>query len=247
MSKVDVIVKGLNKSFGSNHVLRGVDIEIHAGQVLALVGPSGSGKSTFLRCLNLLEMPDSGTIHWNGEDVPYKTMSPLQLSEHRVRMAMVFQHFNLFPHRTAIQNVTEGPVHVLGRSADEAGKQAMELLDRVGLADKADHWPPQLSGGQKQRVAIARALAMDPQVLLLDEVTSALDVEIVAGINGLLAELAKGGMTMVMVTHDLRFARSVGDQLVFMDEGKIVESGTPDALIESPQSPRLNEFLAAVL
>lgn len=247
MSKVDVYIKSLHKSFGETHVLRGVDLEVHASQVVSLVGPSGSGKSTLLRCLNLLEMPDSGQILWNGEDVPYKTMTPLQLSQHRVRMGMVFQHFNLFPHRTALQNVTEGPIHVLGQSESEATKKAKELLDRVGLADKADHWPPQLSGGQKQRVAIARALAMDPQVLLLDEVTSALDVEIVAGINDLLAELAKGGMTMVMVTHDLRFARAVGDQLVFLDEGKIIESGPPDQLIEQPESKRLNEFLAAVL
>lgn len=247
MNKVDVYVRQLHKSFGDNHVLRGVDLEVHAGQVVSLVGPSGSGKSTLLRCLNLLEVPDSGQILWNGDDVPYKTMSPLELSKHRVRMGMVFQHFNLFPHRTALQNVTEGPIHVLGKTEAEANARAIELLERVGLGDKGDHWPPQLSGGQKQRVAIARALAMDPQVLLLDAVTSALDVEIVAGINALLAELAKGGMTMVMVTHDLRFARSVGDQLVFLDEGKIVESGPPDDLIESPKSERLNEFLAAVL
>lgn len=247
MSKVDIHVKALHKSFGTNHVLRGVDLEVHGGQVVSLVGPSGSGKSTLLRCLNLLEMPDDGDISWNGTPVHYKDMTPVQLSQHRVRMGMVFQHFNLFPHMTALQNVTEGPVHVLGQSKSDAEDRAMELLESVGLGDKADHWPPQLSGGQKQRVAIARALAMDPQVLLLDEVTSALDVEIVAGINDLLAGLARGGMTMVMVTHDLRFARSVGDQLVFLDQGRIVEQGPPDKLIEEPQSERLNEFLAAVL
>ena len=247
MRNVDVQIKSLHKSFGKTAVLKGVDLEVHAGQVVSLVGPSGSGKSTLLRCLNLLEMPDRGQILWNGEDVPYKTMSPLQLSRHRVRMGMVFQHFNLFPHKTALQNVVEGPIYVLEKDRDEAVARAMLLLDRVGLGDKADHWPPQLSGGQKQRVAIARALAMDPQVLLLDEVTSALDVEIVAGINELLAELAAGGMTMVMVTHDLNFARSVGDQLVFLDDGRVVESGPPDQLIEWPESDRLNEFIAAVL
>ena len=243
----EIEVKGLHKKFGSLNVLRGVDLNIEPDEVLALVGPSGSGKSTLLRCLNLLEIPDKGEIIWHNNPVEYNKMTPAQMAAHRTNMGMVFQHFHLFPHMTALQNVIEGPVQVLGMPVDEAKREAREFLDSVGLGDKFDAWPAQLSGGQKQRVAIARALVMNPKVLLLDEVTSALDVEMISGINDLLAEIAENGMTMVVVTHDLGFARRVADSLFFLDEGNIIESGPPDQLLETPKSDRLKEFLSAVL
>lgn len=241
---IEVMVKGLRKSYGDLEVLKGADLQVHSHEVVTLIGPSGSGKSTLLRCLNLLECPDEGEIVWRGEPVRYETMSAKEMARHRTHMGMVFQHFQLFPHRRVIENVIEGPVHVLGRPVQEARERGLALLEQVGIADKADCWPSQLSGGQKQRVAIARSLAMNPQVLLLDEVTSALDVEMITGINELLANLAAGGMTMVVVTHDLAFARSVSSRMFFLDEGNVVEHGTPDDLLERPQNERTREFLA---
>ncbi|MEJ2698360.1 MAG: amino acid ABC transporter ATP-binding protein [Desulfuromonadales bacterium] len=243
---VEIETRSLEKSFGGLKVLQGVDFTVRHHQVVALIGPSGSGKSTFLRCLNLLEVPDSGDILWKGDPVDYRRMRPAELSRHRTKMGMVFQHFHLFPHRRVLENVVEGPVQVLGIPPRKAREQGMELLEKVGLEEKAEAWPAQLSGGQKQRVAIARALAMNPEVLLLDEVTSALDVEMISGINELLSGLAAGGMTMVVVTHDLGFARRVADRIGFFDEGRIVESGTPEELLETPESPRLIDFLSAV-
>ncbi len=242
---VEIATRGLQKNFGALRVLDGVDFTVTQHQVQALIGPSGSGKSTFLRCLNLLEYPDGGELLWKGRTVPYKNMRAAELSRHRRKMGMVFQHFHLFPHRTVLQNVIEGPVQVLGTPIRQAREQGRELLRQVGLEDKTDAWPAQLSGGQKQRAAIARSLAMDPEVLLLDEVTSALDVEMISGINELLTGLAADGMTMVVVTHDLGFARQVADRIGFFDEGRIVESGPPEQLLDRPKSSRLAEFLQA--
>ena len=238
--------KGVNKSFGDLHVLKGVDLKIKKHEVVTLIGPSGSGKSTLLRCMNLLEIPEDGELIWKGEALRYREMTPAQINGHRARTGMVFQHFNLFPHRRAIENVMEGPVTVKGVSKGQAREEAFQLLDRVGLADKAEAWPSQLSGGQKQRVAIARALAMNPEVLLLDEVTSALDVELIAGINELLADLASEGMTMVVVTHDISFAKRASNRVCFMDEGRIVERGPTEEVIENPQAERAREFMAAL-
>jgi len=243
---VEMKITGLSKSFGDLNVLVEVDFEINTDEVVALVGPSGSGKSTFLRCLNLLEIPDSGKILWEDREVNYMEMTPAAMAAHRARMGMVFQHFHLFSHRRALENVIEGPVQVLGTPSEIARQDGMKLLDLVGLSDKYDAWPSQLSGGQKQRVAIARALAMKPKVLLLDEVTSALDVEMISGINDLLAGIAEQGMTMVIVTHDIGFARRISDRICFMDEGRIVESGVPDKILGEPESDRLKEFLSAV-
>jgi polar amino acid transport system ATP-binding protein len=245
-SPVEIQVRGLRKSFGELTVLDGVDFEVRHHEVVALVGPSGSGKSTFLRCLNLLEFPDAGEILWKGEPVAYRSMRPAELSRHRAKMGMVFQHFHLFPHFNVLNNVTEGPVQVRREAPEQARDRARELLDRVGLADKHQAWPAQLSGGQKQRVAIARALAMEPEVLLLDEVTSALDVEMISGINELLSGLADSGMTMIVVTHDLAFARKVADRICFFNEGRIVESGPPEQVLDHPRSERLREFLSSV-
>jgi len=243
---IEIETRNLKKNFGRLQVLRGIDFTVHRHQVIAMIGPSGSGKSTFLRCLNLLEFPDGGDILWKGDPVVYRRMRPLDLSRHRRKMGMVFQHFHLFPHRNVLSNVIEGPVHVLGTPLPEARSLGMALLRQVGLEDKAKAWPAQLSGGQKQRVAIARALAMNPEVLLLDEITSALDVEMISGINELLSGLAQKGMTMVVVTHDLGFARQVAHRICFCAEGRIVESGAPDRLLDAPESPRLVEFLSAV-
>ncbi len=243
---VEIETRNVQKKFGDLEVLKGVDFKVHRHRVVALVGPSGSGKSTFLRCLNLLEFPDGGEILWKGDPVEYRRMRPAQLSRHRAKMGMVFQHFHLFPHRNVLENVIEGPVQVLGTPVQEAREAGRKLLSQVGLEAKADAWPGQLSGGQKQRVAIARALAMNPEVLLLDEVTSALDVEMISGINELLTGLAESGMTMVVVTHDLGFARRVAERICFFDEGRIVESGTPEELLENARSERLIEFLSAV-
>jgi polar amino acid transport system ATP-binding protein len=246
MSRPLIESRGLHKRFGDLHVLKDVNFRVAPHEVVTLVGPSGSGKSTLLRCLNLLERPSEGELYWKGEQVPYTAMSPGQMTAHRTRMGMVFQHFHLFPHRRVVENVMEGPITVLGENRAAARGRALELLERVGLADKAQAWPGQLSGGQKQRVAIARALAMNPEALLLDEVTSALDVELIAGINELLAELAREGMTMVVVTHDLGFARSVARRVCFMDEGRIVEEGPTEKMIDNPHSPRAREFMAAL-
>lgn len=238
-------VRGIRKHFRKLKVLRGVDLVVQANEVVTLIGPSGSGKSTFLRCLNLLETPNAGDFYWRGQAVNYKELGATELSAHRRRTGMVFQHFNLFGHMNVLDNIMEGPTQVLGLPPEQAQARAMRLLNRVGLEEKKEAWPSQLSGGQKQRVAIARALAMEPEVLLLDEVTSALDVEMVAGVNQLLAELASE-MTMVIVTHDLAFARQVAHRIVFFDEGKVLEDAPPGDLLDHPQHERTREFLDAV-
>ena len=223
-------------------VLKGIDIDIYRGDVVCLIGPSGCGKSTFLRCLNRLEIPTSGSIKFEGVEV-----DDAHIDAVRQKMGMVFQHFNLFPHLTVKKNITLAPVRLGLMKQPEADKKAMELLERIGLADKADTYPNMLSGGQKQRIAIVRALAMNPDVLLFDEPTSALDPEMVGEVLELMKELARGGMTMVCVTHEMGFAREVGTKLVFMDEGKIVEENTPEEFFNNPQSPRAKEFLSKVL
>ena len=243
---IEIELSRLEKRYGDTPVLRGVDLTVEAHEVVALIGPSGSGKTTLLRCLNLLEFPDAGTLRWKGEPVDYPNMTARDLTRHRTRMGMVFQHFQLFPHRTVLENVTEGLVHVLGWNKAEADRRGLELLSNVGLGDRGGDWPSQLSGGQKQRVAIARALAMDPEVLLLDEVTSALDIEMIQGINELLAGLALNGMTMVVVTHDLLFARRVAKRICFMDDGRLLEQGSPDELLGNPRHERVREFLASI-
>lgn len=237
-------VKGLCKSFGSNLVLNNISTEIKKGEVVVIIGPSGSGKSTFLRSLNLLEVPTGGTILFEGTDI---TSSKTNIDKYREKIGMVFQHFNLFPHMTILKNMTLGPIKLLGQSKQEAEKNAMELLERVGLADKAKAYPSQLSGGQKQRIAIVRALCMNPDVLLFDEPTSALDPEMVGEVLEVMKDLAKQGMTMLVVTHEMGFAREVGSRVLFIDEGKIVEENTPNELFEHPKSERLQSFLAKVL
>ena len=224
--------------------LDGVSLDIQRGEVVVVIGPSGSGKSTFLRCLNLLEVPTDGHILFNGVDITDKEVN---INIHRQKMGMVFQHFNLFPHKTLLQNLTLGPIHLLKKSKEEAEQKAMALLERVGLGDRADAYPSQLSGGQKQRVAIVRALAMEPEVMLFDEPTSALDPEMVGEVLDVMKELAHEGMTMVVVTHEMGFAREVGTRVVFMDQGKLVEQGTPTEIFEDPKHPRLQDFLAKVL
>jgi len=231
------------KSFGANLVLDGVDLAVARGETVAVIGPSGSGKSTLLRCVNRLEEPSGGEVVFEGEPV----LAGPRLRAQRARMGMVFQHFNLFAHMTVLGNVMEAPVQVLGLSRDEAAARARRLLDRVGLADKADSLPARLSGGQKQRVAIARCLAMEPKLLLLDEITSALDPELVGEVLQVIRDLAGQGMTMLIVTHEMGFAREVADRVVFMDGGQIVEQGPPDELLVRPSSPRLRRFLTAVL
>ena len=224
--------------------LDGVSLNIQRGEVVVVIGPSGSGKSTFLRCLNLLEVPTDGQILFNGVDITDKEVN---INIHRQKMGMVFQHFNLFPHKTLLQNLTLGPIQLLKKSKAEAEEKAMALLERVGLGDRADAYPSQLSGGQKQRVAIVRALAMEPEVMLFDEPTSALDPEMVGEVLDVMKELAHEGMTMVVVTHEMGFAREVGTRVVFMDQGKLVEQGSPAEIFESPKNPRLQDFLAKVL
>ena len=221
-----------------------VSYSINKGDVVVVIGPSGSGKSTFLRCLNLLEIPTSGEVIFDGTDI---TKAKKNIDEHRRKMGMVFQHFNLFPHKTVLQNMTLAPMKVRKMSKEEAEAKALQLLARVGLADRADTYPIQLSGGQKQRVAIVRALMMEPEVMLFDEPTSALDPEMVGEVLEVIRELAETGMTMVIVTHEMGFAREVGKRIVFMADGKIVEEGNPDQIFNHPQSPRLQDFLKKVL
>ena len=237
-------VDKLCKSFGDLEVLKGIDAEIDKGDVMVVVGASGSGKSTYLRCLNLLEEPTSGTITFEGVDI---TDPSVDINKHRQKMGMVFQQFNLFPHKTVLKNMTLGPMKLLKQSKKEAEKNAMKLLERVGLADKADAYPSQLSGGQKQRVAIVRALAMNPDVMLFDEPTSALDPEMVGEVLEVMKQLAKEGMTMVVVTHEMGFAREVGTSVVFVDEGVIVEQAPPQEFFDNPKNPRLKDFLSKVL
>ena len=252
--KTMVRAEGVHKRFGSLEVLKGVDLEVERSEVMVILGPSGSGKSTFLRCINHLEKINRGRITVDGTIVGYRqkgdTLHELKESEvarERAAIGMVFQRFNLFPHMTALQNVTEAPVCVLGQSRDEARSHGRELLDRVGLADKADAYPGQLSGGQQQRVAIARALAMKPKLMLFDEPTSALDPELVGEVLDVMKGLARDGMTMVVVTHETGFAREVADSVVFMDDGVVVEEAPPEELFSNPQHERTKRFLATVL
>ena len=237
-------VENLHKSFGKLEVLKGINAEIDKGDVMVVIGASGSGKSTFLRCLNLLEEPTGGTITFEGVNI---TDSKVDINKHRQKMGMVFQQFNLFPHKTVLKNLTLGPTKLLKQSKKEAEANAMRLLERVGLADKANAYPNQLSGGQKQRVAIVRALAMNPDVMLFDEPTSALDPEMVGEVLEVMKQLAKEGMTMVVVTHEMGFAREVGTEVVFVDEGVIVEQAPPKEFFENPKNPRLKDFLSKVL
>ena len=237
-------IKELKKSFGELEVLRGITKTIDKGEVVVLIGPSGSGKSTFLRCMNLLEEITSGEVYLDG----IKINDPsTDINAIRRRMGMVFQHFNLFPHKTILQNVTLAPVLLKTLSREEADRKARELLRRVGLEDKADNYPVQLSGGQKQRVAIARALAMDPEVMLFDEPTSALDPEMVGEVLDVMRQLAERGMTMVIVTHEMGFAREVASRVLFMDEGIVMEDGTPEQIFDHPQCDRTQEFLGKIL
>lgn len=237
-------VNNLHKSFGKNDVLKGINEHINKGEVVVVIGPSGSGKSTFLRCLNLLEVPTEGEIIFEGNDITDKKND---INKLRQKMGMVFQQFNLFPHKTVLDNITISPIKVKGINKEEANKKAMELLKMVGLVDKAEAYPSSLSGGQKQRIAIARALAMEPDVMLFDEPTSALDPEMVGEVLGVMKDLAKGGMTMVIVTHEMGFAKEVGDRVLFMDGGVIVEQGTPEEIFNNPKNPRTIDFLSKVL
>ncbi len=245
-------VKDLKKHYnkGAIKALDGVTVDINKGDVMVVIGPSGSGKSTFLRSLNLLEQPTSGSIIFEGVDITRKkdeNGKKLDIDLHRQKMGMVFQHFNLFPHMTILQNMCIAPVQVKGKTQEEAEAKAMELLARVGLADRADAYPIQLSGGQKQRVAIVRALAMEPDVMLFDEPTSALDPEMVGEVLDVMKELAREGMTMVVVTHEMGFAREVGNRVLFMADGLLLEEGSPDQIFNHPQNPRLQDFLSKVL
>ena len=249
-----VSAQSVGKSFGALQVLNGVSLEVARGQVACLIGPSGSGKSTFLRCVNHLERINSGRLYVDGELMGYREggdrlyeLSPKQAARQRRDIGMVFQHFNLFPHRTALENIIEAPVQGAGKPKAAAVEQARELLDQVGLADRADHYPAQLSGGQQQRVAIARALAMEPKLMLFDEPTSALDPELVGDVLAVMRRLADDGMTMLVVTHEMGFAREVADQLVFMDAGVVVESGDPREVLANPQHERTQVFLAKLL
>ena len=237
-------VKGLSKSFGDHQVLKDISEHIHPGEKVVVIGPSGSGKSTFLRCLNLMEYPTAGVITFDGVET---TDPKTDIDQVRCKMGMVFQHFNLFPNMTIRKNITLAPVRTKQMTQQQAEETATRLLTRVGLEDKADADPSQLSGGQKQRIAIVRALAMNPKVLLFDEPTSALDPEMVGEVLSVMKELAAEGMTMVVVTHEMGFAREVADRVVFMDEGRIVEQGAPEAIFDRPQHPRLREFLSKVL
>ena len=239
-------VRNLKKYYNGGKVkaLDDVDLKVKVGEVVVIIGPSGSGKSTLLRSLNLLEMPTDGHIYFNGDDLLAKKVN---INLHRQKMGMVFQHFNLFGHMTVLKNMTIGPIKLLKKSKEEAEAKAMQLLERVGLADRANAYPSQLSGGQKQRIAIVRALCMEREVMLFDEPTSALDPEMVGEVLGVMKELAHEGMTMIVVTHEMGFAREVGSRVIFMDGGKIMEQGTPEEIFENPKCDRLKTFLAKVL
>jgi polar amino acid transport system ATP-binding protein len=249
------LVRAVNvtKSFHGNEVLKGIDLTVDRGQVVCLLGPSGSGKTTFLRCINQLEDINGGRIWVDGELTGYlekngglHRRTNKDMARQRRQIGMVFQRFNLFPHKTALENVTEAPIQVAGKPRDEATKRGLELLDRVGLGDRCDHYPAQLSGGQQQRVAIARALAMDPKLMLFDEPTSALDPELVGEVLTVMRELAQQGMTMIVVTHEMGFAREVADRVVFMDAGVVVEEGDPAEIIDNPQHERTKTFLSRI-
>ncbi len=244
----------VHKRFGHVEVLKGIDLEVHSGEVVVLLGPSGSGKSTFLRCVNNLERIDSGSVHVEGELIGFRRagsrvhhLRPREATRQRRDIGMVFQHFNLFPHQTVLGNVMEAPVGVLGMPKAKARETALRLLEQVGLAEKADAYPRQLSGGQQQRVAIARALAMRPKLMLFDEPTSALDPELVGEVLATMRDLARAGLTMLVVTHEIGFAREVADRVVFMDDGRIVESGTPEEVLDNPANPRTRAFLSRFL
>ena len=241
---VTIRVRGLKKDFNDVSVLKGIDIDIHKGDVVCVIGASGSGKSTFLRCLNLLEKPTGGSIYFEGANL---TDEKVDLNLHRQKMGMVFQQFNLFPHMSILENLTCAPVLLKKATPEQAKAKAMDMLARVGLSDRADSYPNQLSGGQKQRVAIVRALCMEPDVMLFDEPTSALDPEMVGEVLDVMKELAKEGMTMVVVTHEMGFAREVSNRVIFLDDGVIAEEGTPQQIFENPQCERLQSFLAKVL
>lgn len=243
-NQVLIEVQGLKKAFGSNEVLAGISTDIHQGEVVVIIGPSGSGKSTFLRSLNLLEEPTGGKILFEGTDI---TDPKVDINRHRQKIGMVFQQFNLFPHKTVKENIMLAPVKLKLMTAEEASARADELLMRVGLPEKADTYPDMLSGGQKQRIAIARALAMNPDVMLFDEPTSALDPEMVGEVLELMKELAESGMTMVVVTHEMGFAREVATRVIFIDDGKIQEENTPEEFFGNPKNPRLKDFLSKVL
>ncbi|MCP9001200.1 amino acid ABC transporter ATP-binding protein [Pseudarthrobacter sp. RMG13] len=252
--KTLVRIDGVHKYFGEHHVLRGIDMTVRQGEVSVLIGPSGSGKSTLLRCINMLETISAGRIHVREELIGYREtrgrlhdLTVKETAAQRREIGMVFQRFNLFPHRTALQNIIEAPTQVKRQSKVKARSRAMELLDRVGLGNHANHYPAQLSGGQQQRVAIARALAMEPELMLFDEPTSALDPELVGEVLSVMKDLATSGMTMIVVTHEIGFAREVGDTLTFMDGGVVVESGNPRDVIANPQQARTQEFLSKVL
>ena len=241
--EIAVRIEGLRKSFGDNEVLRGIDLDVHRGEVVVILGPSGSGKSTMLRCVNLLEKPTGGRIFFEDTEI---TAKKTDINKVRAKVGMVFQNFNLFPHLTAKKNVMLAQQKVLKRSKAEAERVAIEQLQKVGLGDRVDYKPAELSGGQQQRVAIARALAMDPHVMLFDEATSALDPELVRDVLSVMKELARGGMTMIVVTHEMGFAREVADRVIFMDGGVIVEQGPPDEVFDHPQSDRTKDFLGHI-
>lgn len=244
MSEMLISIKGLHKYFGKNEVLKGIDLDIKSGEVVVIIGPSGSGKSTFLRTMNLLETPTKGMITFEGVDITDKKNDIFKMRE---KMGMVFQQFNLFPNMTVLENITLSPTKTKGISKAEAEAKAYDLLDKVGLCDKSDVYPASLSGGQQQRIAIARGLAMDPDVLLFDEPTSALDPEMVGEVLGVMQDLAKSGMTMAIVTHEMGFAREVADRVIFMDGGVIVEQGTPEEVFEQTKEARTKDFLSKVL
>lgn len=249
-----IAAQNVHKSFGSLNVLKGITLEVQPGEVACLLGPSGSGKSTFLRCCNHLEKVTAGRLYVDGDLIGYRErdgalyeISEKEAAAQRADIGMVFQQFNLFAHRTVLENIIEAPVHVKKQPVEQAKKRAMELLEQVGLAHKADAYPVQLSGGQQQRVAIARSVAMDPKLMLFDEPTSALDPELVGEVLRVMKELAAGGMTMLVVTHEMGFAREVADKIFFMDGGQVIESGTPQQVIDNPQHPRTQEFLSSLL
>ncbi|HEM5989069.1 TPA: amino acid ABC transporter ATP-binding protein [Streptococcus suis] len=244
MAEAIISIKDLHKYFGDNEVLKGIDLDIQQGEVVVIIGPSGSGKSTFLRTMNLLEVPTKGTVTFEGVDITDKSNDIFKMRE---KMGMVFQQFNLFPNMTVLENITLSPIKTKGIAKAEADAKAKELLEKVGLPDKADAYPQSLSGGQQQRIAIARGLAMDPDVLLFDEPTSALDPEMVGEVLAVMQDLAKSGMTMVIVTHEMGFAREVADRVIFMDGGYIVEDGTPEEVFELTKEERTKDFLSKVL